>query len=75
MTANAGERFWWHQLGVPEPRPALPSSIDPNGAVVGAGFTGLWTAYCLKKARPDLWLAVLRRGSPGLAPGDVMAGG
>ena len=30
-------------------------------AIVGAGYTGLWTAYYLKRAAPHLQLAVLER--------------
>ncbi len=29
--------------------------------IVGAGFTGLWTAYYLKRAAPDLRVVVLER--------------
>jgi glycine/D-amino acid oxidase-like deaminating enzyme len=43
------------------PRPSLPGPIDVDVAVVGAGFTGLWTAYYLKKADPTLRVAVLER--------------
>jgi glycine/D-amino acid oxidase-like deaminating enzyme len=59
VTANGGVSFWWQQLGVPKPRPALPGAIDVDVAIVGAGYTGLWTAYYLKKAQPDLRVAVL----------------
>ncbi len=50
--------------GVPgelTPRPALPGPLDVDVAIVGAGFTGLWTAYYLKKADPHLRVAVLER--------------
>ena len=30
-------------------------------AIVGAGYTGLWTAYYLKKAAPSLRIAVIER--------------
>lgn len=59
MTVNGGVSFWWQQVGLPKPRPALPGSIEVDVAVVGAGYTGLWTAYYLKKAQPDLRIAVL----------------
>ena len=50
--------------GVPgelEPRPGLPGPLDVDVAIVGAGFTGLWTAYYLKKSDPHLRVAVLER--------------
>ncbi len=50
--------------GVPgdlAPRAALPGPIDVDVAIAGAGFTGLWTAYYLKKADPSLRIAVLEK--------------
>jgi glycine/D-amino acid oxidase-like deaminating enzyme len=41
------------------PRPALPGSASYDVAIVGAGFTGLWTAYYLNRADPTLRIAVL----------------
>jgi glycine/D-amino acid oxidase-like deaminating enzyme len=29
--------------------------------IAGAGFTGLWTAYYLKQARPDLEIVIVER--------------
>jgi glycine/D-amino acid oxidase-like deaminating enzyme len=43
------------------PRPALPGSTDVDVAIVGAGYTGLWTAYYLAAADPSLRIAVLER--------------
>ncbi len=41
------------------PRPALGGDLDVDVAVVGAGYTGLWTAYYLAAADPTLRVAVL----------------
>ena len=43
------------------PRPALPGPLDVDVAIVGAGFTGLWSAYYLAKADPTLRIAVLEK--------------
>jgi glycine/D-amino acid oxidase-like deaminating enzyme len=52
--------FWHDSLPGPiTPRPALPGDRTFDVAVVGAGYTGLWTAYYLKKADPSLRIAVL----------------
>jgi glycine/D-amino acid oxidase-like deaminating enzyme len=60
MTPVNGEiSFWWQQLGVPPQRPGLPGSIEADLCVVGGGFTGLWTAYYTKRARPDARVVVL----------------
>ncbi len=53
--------YWFRDVGLPEPRPALGGNLDVDVAIVGAGYTGLWTAYYLKKAQPDLRIAVLER--------------
>ncbi|MYF11090.1 MAG: FAD-dependent oxidoreductase [Gammaproteobacteria bacterium] len=52
--------FWFDSLdAVPEPEAAaeLPAQVDV--AIVGGGFTGLWTAYYLKCLEPSLDIAVL----------------
>lgn len=51
--------FWFDALGeLPPPGDApLPAQVDV--AIVGAGFTGLWTAYYLKQLEPGLRIAVL----------------
>lgn len=41
------------------PRPALDADIDVDVAIVGAGFTGLWTAYYLAGLDPTLRIAVV----------------
>lgn len=59
---NGGVSFWYADLGrIPDPRPPLPGDIDVDVAIVGAGYTGLWAAYYLKKASPSLGVALLER--------------
>ena len=54
--------FWWKALGGrPQPRPPLPGPLDADVAIVGAGYTGLWTAWYLKQAQPSLQVVVLER--------------
>ena len=42
-------------------RPALDADIEADIAIVGAGYTGLWTAYYLAKADPSLRIVVLEK--------------
>ena len=42
-------------------RPALRGSAEVDVAIVGGGYTGLWTAYYLKKADPALRIAILEK--------------
>ena len=53
----------WHDTADDDwvPRPALPGDLDVDVAVVGAGYTGLWAAYYLKRADPSLRVVVLER--------------
>jgi glycine/D-amino acid oxidase-like deaminating enzyme len=52
--------LWWDLLAPqPAPRPPLDGDLDVDVAIVGAGYTGLWTAYYLRAAAPDLRIAVL----------------
>lgn len=49
----------WHE---PAPRRApLERDVDADVAIVGAGYTGLWTAYYLLKADPTLRVVVIER--------------
>jgi glycine/D-amino acid oxidase-like deaminating enzyme len=57
-----GPSFWFTELGgTPRRRPPLPGGVDCDVAIVGAGYTGLWTAYYLKRADPGLRIVVLER--------------
>ncbi|HET7034980.1 MAG TPA: FAD-dependent oxidoreductase [Thermomicrobiaceae bacterium] len=54
--------YWLESCGDDlTPRPGLDGSIEADVAILGAGFTGLWTAYYLKRARPELAIAVVER--------------
>jgi glycine/D-amino acid oxidase-like deaminating enzyme len=54
--------FWWRSLGgAGRTRPPLDGPLEADVAIVGAGYTGLWTAYYLKRADPSLEIVVLER--------------
>jgi glycine/D-amino acid oxidase-like deaminating enzyme len=58
--------YWLAALDDPVvPRPALPGDRDADIAIVGAGYTGLWTAYYLSRADPGLRIAVLEAAYAG----------
>lgn len=57
-----GVSLWHDQFpGSLEPRPPLPGDRDVDVAIVGAGYTGLWTAYYLKRRDPGIRIAVVER--------------
>ncbi len=58
--------YWFDSFGAePELRSPLPGDLDVDVAIVGGGFTGLWTAYYLMLADPSCRVAVLERETAG----------
>lgn len=61
-SAYADRSFWLETCGDDlTPRPPLERSVDVDVAILGAGYTGLWTAYYLLKRDPSLRVAILER--------------
>lgn len=58
-TVNGGISFWYAHEGTPAPREPLPGDTTADICIIGGGYTGLWTAYYLKKAVPFLNITVL----------------
>ena len=57
--------FWLDAGEASAPRPALTGAVGCDLAVVGAGFTGLWTALLAKEQDPGLDVVVLEAGAAG----------
>lgn len=53
--------LWLDQLGHITNRPALDGDTDVDVAIVGGGFSGLWTAYYIAKADPSARVMVIER--------------
>lgn len=52
--------LWMDQLDEPlAARPALSADLHADVAIIGAGYTGLWTAYYLKRQAPQLRIVIL----------------
>lgn len=51
--------LWNDQIGDQPVRPPLPGDVDVDVAIVGAGYTGLWTALYLRRLAPDLRVVML----------------
>lgn len=52
--------LWMDQLDEPlSARPALSEDLHADVAIIGAGYTGLWTAYYLKRQAPQLRIVIL----------------
>lgn len=58
---NGGISFWYADDGLPVAREPLAGDATADVVIVGGGYTGLWTAYYLKKAAPFLRITVLEQ--------------
>jgi len=57
--------FWMEQLGPAPERPPLDGTVEADVCIVGAGYTGLWTALELRRADPSLEVVVLEKETAG----------
>lgn len=58
--------LWWAEVDLAQPgRPSLTSDLAVDVAIVGGGFSGLWSAYSLKRLDPSLDIAILEAGFVG----------
>ena len=54
--------LWWEAVAGPAAAaPRSTEDLDVDVCIVGAGFTGLWTAHALAQADPSLRIAVVER--------------
>jgi glycine/D-amino acid oxidase-like deaminating enzyme len=66
------QRSWWlrealaHDAGTP--CPPLRKDVEADVVIVGGGFTGLWTAYFLTQANPNLGVVILEQDICGGGP-------
>ena len=50
----ASPSLWWDGLKRDAAEPPLETDTTADIAIVGGGYTGLWTAYFLKQLQPDV---------------------
>ena len=71
--------FWYADIGLPKLRPALAGDTQSDICIIGAGYTGLWTAYYLKSANPALNIQIIEKEFAGFGAsgrnGGWMTGG
>jgi glycine/D-amino acid oxidase-like deaminating enzyme len=58
LAALPNAPLWYERV---ESRKALDTDFDADVAIIGAGYTGLWTAYYLLKADPSLRVVLIDR--------------
>jgi glycine/D-amino acid oxidase-like deaminating enzyme len=60
---------WWLEEAPPDPETdPLGGAADADVAIVGGGYTGLWTALTLKRREPALRVTVLEAARVGEGP-------
>ncbi|MBV6272834.1 FAD-binding oxidoreductase [Alcaligenaceae bacterium CGII-47] len=66
MNQYRGTSFWFDTLDEDiQARAPLSGPIDVDVAIIGAGYTGLWTAYYLKVLSPTTSIAILEAQTAG----------
>jgi len=63
-TARASP-LWWDAVDATRMRAPLAGDTDVDVVIIGAGFTGLWSAYYLSKLDPALRIAVVEKDHVG----------
>jgi glycine/D-amino acid oxidase-like deaminating enzyme len=58
MDRYADVSYWMETAGDLAPRPRLDGTTACDVAILGAGYTGLWTAYYLLKQQPGLRIVI-----------------
>lgn len=63
-SVNPGDPSWWfadamRAEGGAAPSPSLSDEMTADVAIVGGGFTGLWTALALRERAPQLSVALI----------------
>ncbi len=66
------QRSWWLREALEQEDevgcPPLQADVNADVVIVGGGFTGLWTAYFLSQAQPELGVVVLEQDICGGGP-------
>jgi glycine/D-amino acid oxidase-like deaminating enzyme len=60
--------YWLEEAGAVAPAPSLEGDRDADAVVVGGGFTGLWTAWHLKRLEPEARVVLLEADGCGRGP-------
>src|SRR5207237_1359489 len=60
--------WWLDEAGEVEDAPPLEGDLDADVAVVGGGYTGLWTALAVREREPSARVVVLEAETCGAGP-------
>jgi glycine/D-amino acid oxidase-like deaminating enzyme len=66
MTHLGDVSFWYADIGLPATRrPPLDGDASVDVCIIGAGYSGLWSAYYLKQANPALNVLICEKDFAG----------
>ncbi len=65
---------YWLATRPPTPTQTLDGNLEADVAIIGAGFTGLWTAHFLRQLEPKTEIVVLEQGVAGYGGSGRNAG-
>ena len=68
MSVEPGRPWWLDEAPPIEPEPALEGELDVDVAIVGGGYTGLWTALAVRQLVASTPVAVLEAELCGEGP-------
>lgn len=75
MALTHSAHGWWQQeAGRLARRPPLRGPFDADVAIVGGGYTGMWTAWFIGQLEPSVRIALLEAESCGAGPTGRNAG-
>lgn len=60
--------FWLDEAAPAQPCPPLSEDMSADVVVVGGGYTGMWTAWHLKRLEPEARVVLLESGLAGAGP-------
>src|SRR5439155_557881 len=68
LGTDLGTVWWLEEADAVEAAPPLEGDTEADVAIVGGGYTGLWTALALKERDPGLDVVLLEADGCGLGP-------
>ena len=68
VTVQPGVPWWLDEAPAVDPQPALGGDVEADVAIVGGGYTGLWTALAVRKREPSARVVVLEAELCGEGP-------
>jgi glycine/D-amino acid oxidase-like deaminating enzyme len=60
--------YWLDEAGPVRPGPPLIKDVTADAVVIGGGYTGMWTAWQLKRLEPEATVALLEAAGCGEGP-------